>query len=138
MDNKILVADYMDENPTTVVDGSPLTTAIDVLAGHHLTGCPVVDAQKQVIGFISEQDCMRQLLVSSYHCSLEPSVNEVMQSEVLTITPHDTVISVAEMMTSKKPKLYPVVDDGKLVGLLSRAMVLQALKENESLCHRHA
>ena len=136
MDSKILVSDFMDRAPAVVPEGTPLTAVIDVLAGHHQTGAPVVNDKREVVGFVSEQDCMRQLLLSSYHCSLEPSVNEVMRTDVVAVTPKDTVMSVAQQMIDQKPKLYPVIDGGKLVGLIGRAAVLQVLKENESLCHR--
>ncbi len=124
-----LIKNYMNKVPVYVKSGSLLTDVVDILLHNNLTGAPVVNSMKQVIGFVSEQDCIHQLLVSSYHSEGVPPVDEVMRTEVVSISPEDLIIDLAKQMDNRRPKIYPVVDNGKLVGLITRTEVLQALKD---------
>lgn len=49
----------------------------------------------------------------------------------LTVAPNDSIIELAKEMILHKPKVYPVVDEGKLVGVISRSDVLRALRDHE-------
>jgi CBS domain-containing protein len=83
------------------------------------------------IGFVSEQDCLRHLLVSSYHQEGSLRVEELMHDQPLTVREDDSVVDVAGLMVKQKPKIYPVLDSGdRLVGLLTRRAVLQALNDS--------
>ena len=113
--------------------GTPLTKVVKALLDNHVTGLPVVDEKRQVLGFVSEQDCLRSILVSSYHAEGDPEVEDVMHTEPLTVVLDGSVVDVAEQMVKQKPKIYPVVDERRrLVGLLMRSQVLTALKNNRS------
>ncbi len=137
MTESIKVKDFMNERPIHVVCGTPLGKVIDLLLDQGVTGVPVINEQHEVIGFVSEQDCISHMLKSSYYCDLEPMVNEVMREEVFTLSPEQHMVDVAGMMQVGKPRVYPVVQDKKLLGLISRNDVLQALKENQALCQKH-
>lgn len=129
------VRDVMGKHPLALRAETDLTAAVDLLLKLKMSGLPVVDANERVVGFVSEQDCLRSLLVSSYHCEGSPSVDDVMHREVLSVRPDDALMDVAEMMVKQKPKIYPVVDEtGRLVGLLGRSQVLGALKEMRQAC----
>jgi len=129
------VADVMSKHPAALRTGTELTAAVDTLLKLKLTGLPVVDASERVVGFLSEQDCLRSLIVSSYHCEGSPLVDELMHAEVLSVRPGDALVDVAELMIKQKPKIYPVVDEGgRLVGMLSRGQVLGALKNMRRAC----
>lgn len=129
------VKDVMGKHPSSLRAGTDLTEAVDLLLKLKATGLPVVDASEHVVGFISEQDCLRSLIVSSYHCEGSPTVDDVMHAEVLSVHPDDALMDVAEMMVKQKPKIYPVVDEsGCLVGVLSRGQVLGALKNMRRAC----
>jgi CBS domain-containing protein len=53
-----------------------------------------------------------------------------MFNEPLTVAPDDSIIEMARQMIAHKPKIYPVVEEGKLIGLITRADVLRALREH--------
>lgn len=131
---QLLVKDVMIENPPTVKCGESLDTAVDTLLRHKLLGLPVVDEKKHVVGFLSEQDCIHTMLISSYHCEESRSVDDIMSHQVLTIGPNESIIDVAQRMGKEKPKSYPVVVEGKLIGLLTRGNILHALWENHVEC----
>ena len=125
------VRDVMARHPASIRVGTDLTEVVEVLLRQHMTGLPVVDEADRVIGFVSKQDCLRTLLVSSYHGEGSPRVEDVMFREALTVKLDDALVDVAEQMVKQKPKLYPVVDEGgRLQGLLMRSQVLAHLIEN--------
>ena len=129
--SSLLVRDVMAKHPPAIAEGTPLTDVVDTLLRHKLTGLPVIDSDEQVVGFVSEQDCLRSMLVSSYHAEGSPKVEDVMRRDPLTIGLDRSVVDIAEQMVKQKPKVYPVVDDRhRLVGLLVRSQVLTALKNN--------
>ena len=131
------VNEYMQHKVVSVTPGTRLSEAVETLLSHRLTGAPVVDDEKKLIGFLSEQDCLAPLIVSSYHCEGEPLVHEVMSTTLVTVTPQEPITSVAELMTKSTPKIYPVVDDmRKLVGTITRSDVLKALVSQVETCYR--
>ncbi len=125
----VKIQDHMDHRPVFFKGTESVVEAVEKLLQSNRTGAPVVDDEKQVIGFVSEQDCITAMLSSSYH-SGEPSVivAEIMKVEVLTRKPYDSVLQVAEDMTNNKPKVYPVVDDDNiLLGTINRTDIIRAL-----------
>ena len=129
------VRDVMGRHPSALRVGTDLTAAVDMLLRLKTTGLPVIDERECVVGFLSEQDCLRSLIVSSYHCEGSPLVDDVMHADVLAVKPDDALMDVAELMVKQKPKVYPVVDDdGRLVGVLNRGQVLNALKDMRRAC----
>ncbi|MED5388043.1 MAG: CBS domain-containing protein [Pseudomonadota bacterium] len=133
--SELIVRSLMARHPASVKTGTELTEVVDILLQHKFTGLPVVDDHHKVVGFVSEQDCLRKLLISSYHCEGSLVVEEFMHDQPLTVHEEDSVVNVAELMVTQKPKIYPVVDDhGVLAGLLTREQVLRALKDSRRGC----
>ncbi|BAP15458.1 MAG: hypothetical protein AOY29_09645 [Alcanivorax borkumensis] len=132
---EMTVRALMAKHPMAIEMGTELTEVVDVLLQHKFTGLPVVDSQNKVVGFVSEQDCLRRLLISSYHCEGSLVVEEFMHDQPLTVSEEDSAVNVAELMVTQKPKIYPVVNaQGVLTGLLTREQVLRALKDNRRGC----
>ncbi len=121
--------------PLYVEAGTHLSAVVRTLLEHHILGLPVVDSAHRVIGFVSEQDCIHAIMVSSYHCEGWPVVNEVMHSEPFTVSPDELIVDLAQRMGKNKPKVYPVTDrDQVLLGIVTRADVLCALAANRDAC----
>lgn len=136
--HSILVRDYMQAAPLAFHSDTNLLQVVDQLLAAKATGAPVIDADKRVIGFISEQDCIKEILQGAFYCEEPPVVSTVMSTEVLSFAPDASIVEVAQIMINKRPKNYPVVSDGKLVGLITRQDVLAALLENDEDCYlRH-
>jgi CBS-domain-containing membrane protein len=122
------IADYMHRHPVTFTVDMPVEMAVDRLIKGRQTGGPVVDATNKIVGFVSEQDCLARMLMSTYHDQQSARVADVMNTEILTVKPYDGVIDLAQTMLKLKPKLYPVVDDdGYLLGIITRSDVLAAI-----------
>ena len=128
-----LVKDIMISNPPSVTLGTELNFVVDKLLENQVLGMPVVDQEQRVVGFVSEQNCIRSLLLSSYHREGSTFVEEVMFDQPLTVSPNDSIVDLAKRMTENKPKIYPVVENGKLVGLVHRSAVMQVLRDAQQV-----
>src|SRR5690606_526552 len=107
--------------------GTPLTNVVKALLSNHVTGLPVVDDQRRVLGMVSEQDCSHALLVSSYHSEGEPDGVDGKFQKPATVSPDMSLVDLAQNLGAGKPKVYPVVENGKLVGIVTRAAILSQL-----------
>ena len=125
--HSILVRDYMDRNPHAINQLASVREAIGVLVNEGITGAPVIDDSKTLVGFISEHDCIRQLLNDAVYYDESAAIGAIMRTDLKSVTPDTSILTIAEAMGNGPPKNYPVVDNGKLVGLISRAHVLRAL-----------
>ncbi|WKD29803.1 CBS domain-containing protein [Halomonas sp. KG2] len=129
MNNKTpdTVRDVMSRDCYRVTGQTSITNLAQGLALHRLPGAPVVDASDRLIGFISEQDVMGRVLDSIYHDDEAPLVRELMRQDVLTTTPNKSITDLAQEMLGAKPKVYPVVEQQRLVGIVTRRDILMAL-----------
>ncbi|SHI15723.1 CBS domain-containing protein [Ferrimonas marina] len=134
----VKIQDYMNRHPVLLSAEMPLSQAVERLLDAGQAGAPVVDGEQHLLGFASEKDCLSLLLKSSYHCDLTATVADVMRTEVLTVAPEASVLSLADQMLGEKPKIYPVVEEGKVVGVIDRTLVLKAVTIHLKVCFRHA
>lgn len=110
-----------------LTEDMPLSQAVDLILASGQLGLPVVDDRLAVVGFLSEHDCLRYLVSSSYYCDSRIQVRDIMQAEPLCVRPGDSVIDLAQQMSKSKPKNYPVVEGGRLVGLITRRQLMLEL-----------
>ncbi len=122
------VADYMNHRPVKLSPEMPVAVAVEALLLSKQTGGPVVNKQNELVGFLSEQDCLSRMITSSYYREQVSRVEDLMQSNVLTVKEYSSILELAQRMLKEKPKVYPVVDDdGVLVGCINRSEVLNAI-----------
>lgn len=131
------VKDYMTLQAVTFTPDMSLSAALDKVMHSKYLGGPVINEQKQVIGFLSGQDLLDKLIKVSYYCQDTHIVSDCMHPEVLSVTSETSIIELAEMMQVGKPKVYPVIDAGKLVGIITRRDVLRAIGKNIEDCFKH-
>ncbi|UJF20007.1 CBS domain-containing protein [Vibrio sp. SS-MA-C1-2] len=130
------VKEYMNSRPVTFNPNTSVAIALEKLLNSNQTGGPVVDENNRLIGFLSEQDMLHKLLKMSYHCEDTTLVSECMRTDVLSSTPDSSIVDLAETMTGEKPKVYPVVDNGFVVGVITRRDVLKAISEQIKVCFK--
>ena len=111
-----------------------LAEALDRLHQADASGLPVLDEQKRLIGFLSEQDCIPSLLTGSYHCDSRTRVEDLMSRTPLFVSPDDSILDLARQMTGARPKVYPVLEGGKVIGIINRRQVMQALNAQMKQC----
>lgn len=122
------VSEYMNQRPVKLHIDMPVAEAVERLIVAKQTGGPVVDNHDKVVGFLSEQDCLSQMITSSYYREQVARVADIMNNEPLSVKGYDSVLELAQKMIKEKPKVYPVVDDdGYLLGSINRTEVLNAI-----------
>jgi len=112
---QLTVANLMDTQAVTLTAQQSATSALLALSTDKVRGAVVVNADKHLVGFVSEQDLLRSWWANDFELDSELTVNEVMQTEVLSVTPEQSVSELIEFMTVDKTILYPVSDSGVLL-----------------------
>lgn len=133
--DSIKISTYMDRHPVLLSADMTLATAVEKLLDNNKLGAAVVGPAGELVGYLSQQDCLSVMLKSSYHCDLTANVSDCMKTEVLTVGPDDSILQLAEQMLGQKPKVYPVVENGKVVGTINRTNVLKAMNIYMQQCY---
>ena len=103
-----------------------------VMAEKNVGALPVVEGG-QVVGIVSERDYARKMVLKG-RSSVGTEVREIMSSPVITVDSHQNVETCMSMMTNSHLRHLPVVEDGKLLGLLSIGdLVKEAIAEQADL-----
>lgn len=123
----ISVKEYMTPNPVVFRPDTGVHEAIRILLEHRITGAPVVDGQGKILGAFSELDCLRIISTSAYHEDMGGKVGELMTRDVTVLDTEASILDAVDKFSGTQLRHFPVVDEGKLVGVLSRVDVLKAL-----------
>ncbi|MEH3100074.1 CBS domain-containing protein [Sphingomonas adhaesiva] len=101
---------------TSVTPDTPVSRVIALLAQHRIGAVPVM-ADGEVRGIFSERDVIGMLAQGA--TALDTTVGEVMTAPAMTVSPHESVIGALALMTKRRIRHLPVLDDGQVVGLVS-------------------
>jgi CBS domain-containing protein len=114
-------------NVVTIRPDQSIREAIALLAQYNIGALVVVDEANRPVGILSERDITRALARDEN--ILSKSVSELMTKNVITGLPQDDIISVANTMTEKRIRHIPIVEQGKLVGIISIGDVVKAQRD---------
>lgn len=122
--------DYMITNPTKVKDDANLLDTMKIIIDNKVSGVCVINESKELVGVLSEMDCLAAILKATYNNVGVGLVNEYMTKEGIVVAhPSDDIINVAQDMLLKKHRRRPVVENGKLVGQVSCRQLLTAVNK---------
>ena len=124
----VKVRDYMITDLVTFRPDTALFKAIDVLLERRISGAPVIDDEGRLLGLLSESDCLRGILSGSYHDEVGGRVDAVMSRGVETVDAAADIVKAAEHFLQKGRRRLPVLEDGRLVGQISRRDILRAVQ----------
>ncbi|WP_062263768.1 CBS domain-containing protein [Endozoicomonas arenosclerae] len=127
--DSLQVADLMDHQPLTVSADIGVIVALRQLLKKGLSAAPVVSDDGNLLGILSEADCMKGTLLGGYFEQVGELVSHRMNTEVSTVTPDTDLVSAAKIMLDNKRRVLPVVEAEKVVGLLTRTKVLTEIIE---------
>lgn len=129
--DKVQVGDCMLKSMVTFTEEMSLVEAMKMMIKHKVSGGPVINIYNEVIGVISEGDCVKQISDSRYYNMpmSDVTVGSKMIREVETVSPNENVFDVANKFLHLKRRRFPVIEDGKLVGLISQKIVLKVALE---------
>jgi CBS domain-containing protein len=114
-------------NVVTIRPQQSLREALSSLVAHNIGALVVVNDAGQPVGILSERDIIRAAVRNEAIFALP--VSTVMSREVITGVPQDDLESVAHTMTEKRTRHVPVIDQGKLVGIVSIGDVVKAQRD---------
>ncbi len=121
------VKDFMSGKLVTFLPETDVLDAIHELLQHRISGAPVVDNFGNLVGMLSEFDCMPVVLTSGYHGEPGGPVSELMVTDVKTVDANMSIVDLAQLFMQSGIRRYPVMLDNRLVGQISRRDVLRAL-----------
>jgi CBS domain-containing protein len=145
-------SDVMVRNVMTIGPDDDVATAVRLLVDHDISALPVVDAEKHVLGVLSESDLLHRqedgtlkrrpwwveaitpssTLAMDYAKSHGCRVAEVMASKVISASEETPLSEIANILEKQRIKRVPILKDGKLVGIVSRYNLMQALASTEA------
>lgn len=127
----IRVSDYMSTNVITFSPDQSVLEVMNTLIKMKISGGPVVNEKNELVGIISEGDCMKQISSSRYHNypMMDIKVKDYMGTVIETIDGDMNVFDAADKFLSSRRRRFPIVRDGKLVGIISQKDVLIAALE---------
>ena len=128
--------DVMQTDLITVSQDTPILEAMELIVENRITGLPVVAEDMKLAGIISEKDILKiayQVIAGSYDSG--PSTDKVkdfMTNDVITFRPHDNLADICQCFLDKPFRRVPVVEDGRLVGLISRKDIISSAFSKKS------
>ncbi|MBN2530480.1 MAG: CBS domain-containing protein [Deltaproteobacteria bacterium] len=127
MYGNIKARDIMTTRLVTLRPSDDIYQGLQALLAHRISGAPVVTEAGIFLGVFNEKSCMNVVIDDQYHGVSNTQVNTFMFTDVRTITPETSLIDIAMLFHSEPLRRLPVLEDGKLVGLVSRRDVLRAV-----------
>lgn len=124
----IKVSDYMSTNLVTFRPNQSVMDVMNTLIKKRISGGPVVNEKNELVGIISEGDCIKQISNSRYynHPMEDIKVEDHMTTNIETIDGEMNVFDAADKFLNSHRRRFPIVRDGKLVGLISQKDILKA------------
>ncbi|MCA1869596.1 CBS domain-containing protein [Agrobacterium genomosp. 3] len=133
----MLAKDIMTREVKTIHSTNSIRTAVELMVNHSVSGLPVVDEGGIVIGMITEGDLLRRVEygaaakdgidLDAYIKSHSWRVGDLMTAEVATVAGDTPIGTVANLLFQHKVKRVPVVENGRLAGVISRVDLLRAI-----------
>ncbi len=141
------VKDVMTQKVISIEASASVLKAARLMLQNHISGLPVVDRDGKLIGIVTEGDFLRRSelgtqrgrpkwlefiigpgrLADEYVHASGRKVEEIMTPDPYTVTEEDTLEHLVEVMQGRRVKRLPVVRDGRMVGIVSRANLMLAL-----------
>jgi CBS domain-containing protein len=137
LQSHLTVGDLMTERPRVTRADTPLREAAVEMVRAGLGALPVVDGERQLVGLLGDRDLLRDLLSSVVlgspiakapaRVDRRRRVRDVMTRQVLCVAPEQPLAEVVSLMVNKNVERVPVVEQGQLVGFLTRGDILRQL-----------
>lgn len=124
------ISDYMDTEVPILDPETPILEAVDFLLHHRVTGAPVVDSGDKLVGIITETDLLKLVTEGIQgEPPTEATVEQFMTTKVITVPPTVDIYYVAGMFLANKFRRLPVVEDGRIVGAITRYDLLRVIRK---------
>ncbi|MCD9047690.1 CBS domain-containing protein [Luteimonas sp. MHLX1A] len=122
------------KNPEVQAVGpdAPVIEALRLMAEHGIGSVLVLDGENRLVGIVSERDYARKVVLTG-RTSQQTRVRDIMVDTVTTIGPDDTVAHCMQLMTDGRFRHLPVLEDGRIVGIVSIGDLVKAVIEDQQV-----
>jgi CBS domain-containing protein len=120
----MLAKDIMTRDVITASPALSIKELAQLLIKNQISGVPVADEQGKIVGLVSEADIIAKK---------GKQVQAIMSQQVYSVTEETSVEEIAQLMTTHRIKRVPVMNDGRLVGIVSRADIVNTIAMGENL-----
>ena len=121
MDTIGKVGTVLHRKPSEIWSIAPEATvfdAVQLMANKNIGALLVMDASGALMGILSERDYTRKVILKG-RSSKATSVRDIMETHLITVSPHETITDCLRIITEQRIRHLPVMNDGKLVGIVS-------------------
>lgn len=125
-----LVSDYMTRDLITLSPETEINHAMGLLLDNRISGAPVLDANGNLVGVLSKKDCLKAAMEASYYRAWGATVEAHMSKDVETLDAGMDILTATNAFVNSTYRRFPVMENGRLVGQISRADALRAMKDN--------
>jgi CBS domain-containing protein len=125
----VKIADYMTKWVVTLKPTDSVFDAMRTFLSHRISGAPVVDDLSRLVGTLSVTDLLVVLVQDSYYDEPSGLVSDYMTSPVETVDWDSDIYTLAERFRTSHRRRFPVLQDGQLVGQISRRDLMRAAME---------
>jgi CBS domain-containing protein len=125
------VREFMDRHVQTISPDSDIMEAADFLLEKRITGALVANSKGELVGILTEYDCLRLLTHGDeHHEAPKGKVKDFMTSDVQTIPPTMDIYYCAGLFMNVSFRRFPVVENGRIVGAITRFDLLRAVRRH--------
>lgn len=130
----VLVKDHMSTNLIVFRPEDSIDHVLDMLTQKKISGAPVVNGDGQLVGIISEVDCLKEIIKGKYSNTpkFPGKVAEHMTEDVITLSPEMSIFDAAQKFLELKIRRFPVLKDGRLIGQISLSDIIRAFPKLKS------
>ena len=121
------VRDYMATRLVTLKPDTEILRAVHTLVDRDIAGAPVLDEDGRLVGILTEKDCMKAAVNATYYTDFAGRVSDFMSTDVETVSPDDGIVDIAKKFIESRYHRYPVIENSRLVGQISRRDVMRAI-----------
>ncbi|PIE01295.1 MAG: signal transduction protein [Thiothrix nivea] len=120
---------YMSPRFATIGEGQAVSEAISLFTERNLFGAAVLDNLGNMVGVLSVTDCIGEAINEGFDAGSNRKVRVLMSKDVRSVDIDDNILDVAKMFMEQPYRRYPVMDDNRVVGVITRLEVLKALSK---------
>jgi len=124
----------MTAKPVTVETGTPLAKVGELFDRYDFNAMPVLDGEQSIVGWVSKLDFLEafafstQSLIPQYEKVLERPVETIMRRAIMSVESDLPLTTVLGRMVASRHKSFPVLENGRLLGVIAREDVLRAIR----------
>jgi CBS domain-containing protein len=123
------VRDAMTENPRSIEASASVVEAARLMREEHIGSLPITDGE-DLVGLITDRDITTRVVAEAADLKTT-SVGDVYSRDLVSVEPDSDLEEAVQLMASHQVRRLPVVEDGRLVGIVAQADIALNLKENE-------